>query len=1360
MKKPKSLSLVIQDSSGKRIARLKGSGPWVIGRDPDCDFPISDDRASRRHAQLEAKDRGLMVKDLGSSNGTRLDGKTIHGSAPLPRGSKLQIGNASVQLQTSAVKATSDKGTITPSPTTTEDNSSPRQAPVSRIAPRPGRTRRRSSFSLNSVVLLLCAIIGIGFTLQSLMTDVEPNLPVTVSSSGPGQSEDSSSGDSSSSIPLPRSIEQVQKPTDTTQVTENKESVTTQRPRIGFDSDSKFDIPFAEPDVESIASVADDTKPEAEQISPPARGSLSLQIIDDAWPPSDRIIAYEYHQKDHHGGPTFIDRRGKELTRRGDRNRKTYRVIALEVANSTDEERLVQLRTPVRKDLEMRFRVLPGRSLRRFIAIEDPGSTPVRVEMLDRDGELLDSVERMLGPGHRSENGQEALAIAMEREREEWVREQFQLRPIEIKVMDDDGKPVAGAQVMLLSNENLAVMEGKTDNAGSWQGMAIPGSWTVISQGEIEDDIDPDAQTAVLRLPRVFIFQGTLDENKDSITLSPSKETVIAVQDQEGKGLQVDQIWVTPESIAQAFTTERVAREIGSRGRLESTRQVPKGRFRLLLAGLPVDVCVLGRTQEGDPFLLRNRTGGDREEVSLTLVPGKMGRLQYSSESAFGGAGEGTVDVISVDGFRERFALDTAEARRAWVMPGTYRLDVRSSLAGGKTSRFLPYRATLESGQRHDLEPRSPWTPILHYERKGKDLQMRLSLSDAGGRVLERVPGKKGSLAAVDRNGKVLIERELGPLRWQEPETLQRVDLAKLSVQIDVPFGTSDIRGIAKSETPVTVNDAGSSASGPSVFRDRMKSMMPEVARSLLGCKEHLGCADGVLRLFMDFDIFLPPGVGGLGGGGVIVLDAAVLHEYTGIGDILPGAYTHELGHNIGFGHDPYMLLADCGVDEGIYGELGYRLLNARAFQKTLDWLLKRESDRKVPWQPNPSVFAALRFFHGLGVHHKMFTERRASEQTLVLHGLSSIERIAGLYSLALGENVAWIFRANGWPVFDDRVDLGGSAVKFTRTHPKQLNYNRLDGTIINGWWVRGPVEGIDVKDQDQSWTRTVWPTPFTDLSAQLPAAIKNRRWLLFRRIAVSKDIDARLAIATDVKMQIKVNGSHVGFIDASAQMSQPMHDELMLNNKKPFPVKLLAGENIIEVAVTQPVGTRGFRLELMSPNGTPIPTGVLDEGPEGEDLSEGISRIETHQPLINGSFEAEGFLDGWITGEIDPGGSIRFTQETENLVNDTSALRAEVRTPGTGGIIQRIVVTPGMKYKVSALVKAEGLQGEALVGFFTGRLGSWSSRSKPLRRDTDWTRITFDWSPGTSRTTYIACYLKGQSGTVWFDQIELKETR
>lgn len=1357
MKNKKSLSLVIQDSSGKRTMSLSGPGPWIIGRDPDCEIPLSDDRASRHHAKLDTDARGLVVKDLGSSNGTRLDGKKIQGSAPFPIGSRLLIGGSSIYLQKSATKATA-----VVKPVSSSKISEPRKtvvAPVGeRVAPRPRRIQKQPTFNAGSLILLLGAVLGIGLAVQNLLDPKPPALedPTTVATGSTSPGDNSDGHDSGSLIPRPLAIEKTTAPVETVEVAKPDAPVT--RPRIGFDPDANFDIPFDEVDQDPIVPPIDETKPEVDRLDPPETGRVSLKILDDAWPPSDRIIAYEYHQKDHHGGPAFIDRRGKELVRRGAGNRKSYRVIALQIENSTVEEQLVQIKTPVRKDLGMRFRVLPGRSLRRYLAIEDPGQTPILVEMLDADDELLDSQERVLLPGHRSENPQQAIAIAREREREEWVREQFQLRPIEVKVIDDDGNPIAGARVMLLSNESLGVLEGRTDEDGSWKGMAIPGSWTVIAQGEIEDEIDPDTLTAVVRLPRLFVLQETLSASKETVTLAPKKSTVIALQDRQGQGLPIDRVWITPEPVAQAYTTERVARQLGSRGRLESSRSVPTGRFRLLLAGLPVDICVIGRNREGEPILLRNRTGGDRDEVPMTLVPERMGRLQYTQESAFGGAGDGTVEVVSVDGFRERFTIDTSETRRAWVMPGTYRLDVRSSLPGGQSSRFLPYRKSLASGERHDLEPRSPWTPILHFERKDKNIQMRLSISDASGRVLEKVPGKDGSLAAVDRNGRILIERKLGALRWQEPETLQRVDLDKLSVQVDVPYGNSAIRGIAEAETPITVNDAGSSASGPSVFKARMKSMMPEVQRSLQGCRDHLGSADGVMRLFMDFDIFLPPGVGGLGGGGVIVLDAAVLHEYTGVGDILPGAFTHELGHNIGFGHDPYMLLADCGVDEGIYGELGYRLLNARAFQQTLDWLLHRNSDRKSPWNPNPAVFAALRFFHGLGVHHKMFTERRASEQTLNLHGLSSIERIAALYSLALGKNVAWIFRANGWPVFDERVDLGGSAVKFTRSHPKQLNYNKLDGTIINGWWVRGPVEGND--EAQGSWTRQVWPTPFTDLSSQHPPGIKNRRWLLFRRIAVREDIDARLAIAADVKMQITVNGSQIGFIDASAQMSQPMHDELMLNNKKPFPVSLLAGENIIEVAVTQLVGTRGFRLELMSPDGTPIPVGVLDEGPEGEDLTEEISRIETHEPLINGSFEAEGYMDGWITGEIDPGGSIRFRPETQNLVSDTAALKAELQEPGAGGIIQRIVVTPGKKYRVTALLKSEGFSGEALIGFFTGRLGSWNGRSKPLRRDTAWTRISFDWSPGTSRTTYIACYLKGQTGTVWFDQIEMKEIR
>ena len=61
---------------------------------------------------------------------------------------------------------------------------------------------------------------------------------------------------------------------------------------------------------------------------------------------------------------------------------------------------------------------------------------------------------------------------------------------------------------------------------------------------------------------------------------------------------------------------------------------------------------------------------------------------------------------------------------------------------------------------------------------------------------------------------------------------------------------------------------------------------------------------------------------------------------------------------------------------------------------------------------------------------------------------------------------------------------------------------------------------------------------------------------------------------------------------------------------------------------------------------------------------------------MLNGDFEAEGFMDGWIAVR-DPGGSIRFEAEKEEIGTGTCALRATLREAGAGGIIQRIVVTP-----------------------------------------------------------------------------------
>src|SRR5215470_18108182 len=46
----------------------------VVGRDAGCDLVVDDDRVSRRHAALACTDSVWSVTDLGSKNGTQVDG--------------------------------------------------------------------------------------------------------------------------------------------------------------------------------------------------------------------------------------------------------------------------------------------------------------------------------------------------------------------------------------------------------------------------------------------------------------------------------------------------------------------------------------------------------------------------------------------------------------------------------------------------------------------------------------------------------------------------------------------------------------------------------------------------------------------------------------------------------------------------------------------------------------------------------------------------------------------------------------------------------------------------------------------------------------------------------------------------------------------------------------------------------------------------------------------------------------------------------------------------------------------------------------------------------------------------------------
>jgi len=75
---------------------VRDPGRIVVGRSRECDLVVANPSVSGRHAQLLV-DRGvLLVEDLGSANGTFLDGRPVAGREPVAPGQRLQLGDALV----------------------------------------------------------------------------------------------------------------------------------------------------------------------------------------------------------------------------------------------------------------------------------------------------------------------------------------------------------------------------------------------------------------------------------------------------------------------------------------------------------------------------------------------------------------------------------------------------------------------------------------------------------------------------------------------------------------------------------------------------------------------------------------------------------------------------------------------------------------------------------------------------------------------------------------------------------------------------------------------------------------------------------------------------------------------------------------------------------------------------------------------------------------------------------------------------------------------------------------------------------------------------------------------------------------
>jgi pSer/pThr/pTyr-binding forkhead associated (FHA) protein len=89
----------VRDDSGNRTVPL-GRDVTTIGRLPDCDIVLRDTGASRRHAQIKRAGAGWTLTDLGSTNGTKLNGATVQ-SRELDDGDRITIGSTVIEFRRS-----------------------------------------------------------------------------------------------------------------------------------------------------------------------------------------------------------------------------------------------------------------------------------------------------------------------------------------------------------------------------------------------------------------------------------------------------------------------------------------------------------------------------------------------------------------------------------------------------------------------------------------------------------------------------------------------------------------------------------------------------------------------------------------------------------------------------------------------------------------------------------------------------------------------------------------------------------------------------------------------------------------------------------------------------------------------------------------------------------------------------------------------------------------------------------------------------------------------------------------------------------------------------------------------------------
>ena len=95
---PKSLKLAEGEIAGSSDTDLQRRKTVVIGRGPGCDVVLKDVKASRKHCRLTRTAGSFQLEDLGSKNGTYVEGVKISAPVLLKANQAFKVGDTVLYL--------------------------------------------------------------------------------------------------------------------------------------------------------------------------------------------------------------------------------------------------------------------------------------------------------------------------------------------------------------------------------------------------------------------------------------------------------------------------------------------------------------------------------------------------------------------------------------------------------------------------------------------------------------------------------------------------------------------------------------------------------------------------------------------------------------------------------------------------------------------------------------------------------------------------------------------------------------------------------------------------------------------------------------------------------------------------------------------------------------------------------------------------------------------------------------------------------------------------------------------------------------------------------------------------------------